>query len=219
MAHHAQELGPQTLQLLQRSQVLQGDDHRLDRAGFGPDRRCVDQRRDAPAVGDPKDQLLGTYRPGVDQRLRQGELFQRDLPPVGKPASHVLQNLLQGAIRHAQPFDDPLRLPVERQWPARLGVEDRDAHGRSLDQGLQVGPGPLLVPVRAGVGDGRSRLGREQHQHLLVLARELPSAFLRGEKEVADLNPPMPHRRALQGLRPHQVCRKAEGSNIAGQIL
>ena len=46
-------------------------------------------------------------------------------------------------------------------------------HRRGFDQGLRVGPRPLLVPVRAGVGDGRRRLRREQHQKLLVGVREL----------------------------------------------
>ena len=98
------------------------------------------------------------------------------------------------------------------------GIEDHDTDRRGVDQGLQVGPGPLLGPVRAGVGDRRRRLRREQHQDLFVLTGELPSAFLFGEKEVADRHAPMPHRRSLEGLRPHQVRGKAELPDVAGQV-
>ena len=98
------------------------------------------------------------------------------------------------------------------------GIEDHDTHRRGVDQGLQVGPDPLLGPVRAGVGDRRRRLRREQHQDLFVRRRELLSAFLSGEKEVADSHAPMPHRRSLEGLRPHQVRGKAQRPDVAGQV-
>ena len=68
----------------------------------------------------------------------------------------------------AQAADDPPRLPVDRHRVPRLRVEDQDAHGSGVHQGLQVGPGPLLLPVPAGVGDDQRRLGGEHHQGLLV---------------------------------------------------
>ena len=49
----------------------------------------------------------------------------------------------------------------------------------------------MLVPVRAGVGDRRRSLRRQQQQNLFVLARELAPTFLLGEKEVADQHVPM----------------------------
>ena len=54
VAHHAQELGPQALQLLERRQVLQGDHHRLDRAVRRTDRRRVDQRGSRSARPGPR---------------------------------------------------------------------------------------------------------------------------------------------------------------------
>ena len=218
VAHHAQELGPQPLQLLQRRQVLHGDDHRLDLTVLGPDRRGVDQRRDTPAVGDREHDLLGAHRLGAAQLPGQREFGEGHLPPIGAPHGHHLQQLLRGAARQAQAPDNPLRLPIERHRMAGPGIEDHDTHRRGVDQGLQVGPDPLLGPVRAGVGDRRRRLRREQHQHLFVRRRELLSAVLLGEKEVADRHAPMPHRRSLEGLRPHQVRGKAARPDVAGQV-
>ena len=51
VAHHAEELGPHPVELLDRRQVLQGDHHRFDLAVLGVDRRRVDERRDATPVG------------------------------------------------------------------------------------------------------------------------------------------------------------------------
>ena len=51
VAHHAQELGTQPLQLLHRRHVLHGHDHRLDLALLQEDGRGVDQGGDAPPVG------------------------------------------------------------------------------------------------------------------------------------------------------------------------
>ena len=51
VAHHAQELGPQPLQLLHRRHVLQGHDHRLDLPILREDGRGVDQGGDAAPVG------------------------------------------------------------------------------------------------------------------------------------------------------------------------
>ena len=218
VAHHTQELGPQPLQLLQWSQVLKGDDHGLDRAVLGTDRRGVEQRRDTPAVGDPEDDLLGAYRGSVAQHLRQRKLSRGELLPVAEPAGHDLQQLLRGLTRCAQTFHDSHRLPIERYWLDGLGLHEHHAHRRGLDQDLQVGPSPLLVPVRAGVGDGRRRLRCEQHQGLVVRARELLLSLLPAEKEVADLHAPMTHGRPLDGLRPHQVREIAERGGIIGQI-
>ena len=58
------------------------------------------------------------------------------------------------------PPTDPLRLPVDRDRMAGPGIEDHDAHRGDVDQGLQVGPRPLLGLVPAGVGNRRTGLGR-----------------------------------------------------------
>ena len=173
MAHHAQELGAQPLQVLQRRQVLQGHDHGLDPAVLRADGRGVEQRGDAPAVGDPQDDLLGAHRLARAQQLGHGQFEERDLPSVGMPAGQHAQELLRRLVRLPQAVDDPRRLPVERHRRSRPGVEDGHAHRRGVYQGLQVGPGPLLVPVPAGVGDDQGRLGGEHHQGLLVFGGEL----------------------------------------------
>ena len=95
MAHHAQEIGPQPLQLLERRQVLQRDHHRHGRAVGRVDRRGVDQQRDAAAVGDGEHDLLGAHRRGAADHPLHRELRQRDLAPVGEPAREPLQQLLQ----------------------------------------------------------------------------------------------------------------------------
>ena len=172
-----------------------------------------------PSVSSvPRSLLFGAHRPGGAQVLRQRELLEGDLTPVGEPARYHLQELLGGVARRVQTLDNPLRLLIERHRIAGPGVEDRHPHRRGLDQGLKVGPGPLLVPVAAGVGDGRRRLRREQHQDLFVLVRELPATLLLGKKEGAEMHASMAHRRGLQGLRRHQVRGKAERPEVAGQV-
>ena len=218
MAHHGQELGPLALQLLERRQVLQGDHHRLDRAVGRTDRRGVDQRRDAPAVGDRQRDLLGAHGLGAAQLLRHRELGQGDLAAVAAAAGDHAEQLLDRRLRHAQRLDDPPRLPVERHEPAAPAVEDGDAYRARLDQGLEVGPGPPLVAVRAGVGDGRRRLRGEQDQDLLVGARELRPALLLAEEEVADVDVAVPHRRALHRLRHDQLGREAQLPDVGRQV-
>ena len=58
----------------------------------------------------------------------RGRCCHGDLPPVGTPPGQDLEQLLRGAARQAQPADDPLRLPVERDRMAGPGIEDHDAH-------------------------------------------------------------------------------------------
>ena len=86
------------------------------------------------------------------------------------------------------------------------------------DQRLQARPRTLLVPVGAGVGDRRRRQRREQHEHLFVLARELPPAFLLGQKEAAHAHVPMTDRRALQSLARQHGRAEAERPDVAGQV-
>ena len=219
VAHHAQEVGPQPLQLLERRQVLQGDDQRLGGAVGGMDRRGVDQHRDAPAIGDREHDLLGAHRRGAADHLLHGEFREGDLAPVGEAARHHLQQLHEGVAGRAEPLDDPPRLPVERQRIAGLGVEHDDTDRRGLHQGLEVGSRPLLGTMGAGVGDRGRRLRGEQHQDLLVVGRELLSALLLSEKESADVHAPVTHRRRLQGLRQHQVRGVAERADVGGEIL
>ena len=218
VAHHAQELGPQALQLLERRQVLQGDHHRLDRAVRRTDRRRVDQRGHAPPVRDRELDLLRAHRLGVAELVGERELVKPGLAPVASPADHDLQQLLGWAVPTAQPPDDPPRLAVERHRTAGRSIEHHHPDRRGVDQGLQVGPGPLLVAVRAGVGDRRRRLRGEQHQDLPILLRELLPTLLLAEKEVADMHPPVLHRHGLQGLRQRQLLGIAERADVGGHV-
>ena len=218
VADHAQELGPQPLQLHQRRQVLHGDDHRLDPAPIRTDGGGVDQGPDPAPVGDLQDHLLGAHRLGGAEHPVQGEFPQADLPPVGAAAGDHLQQLLRRTARHAQGFHDPLRLPVQRHRTAAPGFEDHHPDRGGVDQGFQVRPRPLLVPVCAGVGDGRGRLRGEHQQDFLVLLREGASLLLAAQEEVADVPLPMPHRRTQEGLGRQRLRGKAEGAHVGVQV-
>ena len=113
VAHHRQELGPQPLNLLQRGQVLQGDDEGLDLPVLRADGRGVEQRGDAAAVGDPEDDLLGAHRLPGAQQLRHRQLHEGEFPPVAPPAGQSLKELFRRLCRLPQAVDDPLRLQIE----------------------------------------------------------------------------------------------------------
>ena len=80
---------------------------------------------------------------------------------------HRLDQALGGLAGPAQALHDARRLAVERHGPAGPRVEDRHAHGRGLDEGLQVGPGPgdapperlVLPPQLVGTLQGSHRVG------------------------------------------------------------
>ena len=208
VAHHPQELGPQPLQVLQRRQVLYGNDHRLHLPLLREDGSGVDQGGDAAPVGGLEHDLLGPHRLPGDQGLGQGQLPQGDLPPVGPPVGQHLQKLLRRPARLAQAADDPPRLPVDGHRVPRPGVQDQHAHRRGVHQGLQVGPGPLLVAVAAGVGDDQGRLGGEHHQGLLVLGGELD--LLLAHVDAPDALPPVAERRGQEGQGRAHRHRRAE---------
>ena len=218
VAHHAQELRLQALQLVQGRQVLNGDNHGFDDTVRGADRRGVDQGPDAAAVGDRQHDLLAAQRLGDAQLLRRRKPVERDLPPVGKAARQGLQQSVRGLVRQGQAVDNPSRLPVERYQRSGPGVEHDDAHRGRLDQGLQVGAGSLLVLVRARVDDGRCRLRREQDEDFFVLARELLSACLPAEEEVADMLPAVTHRRRLHRPGQDHVGPASERPEVGGKV-
>ena len=105
----------------------------------------------------------------------------------------------------------------ETRWPVPR-IEHDDADRRGLDQGFQAGAGALFGAVGARVGDRRRGLRGEQHQHLLVLVREPLPAFLLDQVEVADMDAPVAHRRALEGLRGQPVGREAERAHVVGHV-
>ena len=72
--------------------------------------------------------------------------------------------------------------------------------------------------MRSGVGDRRSRLGREHRQDLFVLARELQLSLLPGQIEIADMRAAVPNRRSHESPHRHEVVRKAERPDVGGQV-
>ena len=225
VADHAQELGAPPLQVLQRRQVLDGDDHRLDHrldlVPRGEDGRGVDQGGDALSARGLEEDLLGVHGLPGHQPLGQGELLQGDLPPVGPPEGERLQELLRGPVRRAQAADDASGLPVDRRHASGSGVQDQDAHGRGVHQGFQVGPSPLLVAVAARVGDDQGGLGGEHHQGLLVLGGELD--LLLAHVDAPDTLPPVAERRGQEGQgRAHRHGRaelgQAQLSDVAVEV-
>ena len=218
MAHHAQKLGPEHLHLLERRQVLQSDDQRIDLALLRADGRGVDERGDLPTVRNLEDDHLGADRRGLGQDLLQGRPVQRHLPSVRTPHAEHLQQIFRRLAWHAQVPDDTPRLTVQRRHLPASGVEHQHAHRRRVDQRFQVGPCPLLVSVVARVGDRRTGLCGEEHQDLLVLAGELPAALLVGEVEVADMHAPVTDRRPKEALRRRPVVGEAERAQVGRQV-
>ena len=218
VAHQAEELGPQPLDLVERRQVLQGHHHRPHGAAFGADRRGVDQRPDAAPVGDREHDLLGAHRLARAEQPRQRQLAERHLPPVGAAEGDRLQELLGRTAGRPQALDDPPRLAVERCQPAAPRLEDHDPDRRGLNEGREVGPRLPLAAVRAGVGDCRRGLGREQHQHLFVVVGERLAVGLLGEEEVADVGAAVAQRRALEGPREGPRGRDAERAGVGREV-
>ena len=151
-------------------------------------------------VGDADDDLLGPHRLRGAHELGHRELPQGDLPPVGplKVSTSRRSSGVWSGIPQA--VDDPACLPVEGLRRSRQGVEDHHANGGGVHQRLQVGPGPPLLPVPAGVGDDQRGLGCEHHEGLLVLLGELPAALLMGQVDGADPDPQVANRGHHQGV-------------------
>ena len=137
VAHHVQELRLQPPQFLQRRKILQGHHHRLDHAVPGTDRRGVDQRPDAAAVGSGQHDLLGEQGLGVAQLLGQRELVERVLAAIREPAPQHVHHVLQGALRQAHALGDPARLAVEIHRVTGPGIEHHDAHRAGVPPGLR----------------------------------------------------------------------------------
>ena len=235
VADHAQELGPQPLLLLHRRQVLHGHHEGLHRPVPGQDGGGVEQDGDAAPVGDPQDDLLGVDRLPGAEGLGQGELLERELPPVGPPEGHQVQQINMALARVPQAVHDAPGLPVEGGGEPGGGVEDHHPHRGGVHQGLQVRPQPLFLPVPVGVGDGQGRLGGEQPQRLLVLRGELCLPFLLRQVDAAHPLAPVHqwegqeghpgahfHGRAhfgqAQGAQVFQQVRHPQGAVKLGQV-
>ncbi len=219
VAHHAQELRAQAVQLLQRSKVLHGDHQRGHRAVLAGDRRRVDQHRDAPPAGRRQQDFLGAHRVGRLHHLGQREPVEGNLAPVAQPAGHVRRQSPGGEVRRAQGVDEPQRLPVGRHRTPGAGVDDHHADRSGLDQRLEVGPRAPLLLVGAGIHDRRRRLRGEQLQHLVVRVGEVGRILLAGQEEVADLHAAAAHGRAVQRPGAHHLVGESEGAEVVRQIV
>ena len=195
MAHKAQELGAHAFDLIQRCQILHGHHERFEHPIVGMDRGRIYERPDAASVRHREQDLLGVQRLAGAKLLRDGQLAQGNLAPVGAAEGQDLEDLLGRMAGGAQLFHDVPRLAVERPRPAAR-VEHHDADRGGLDEGLKVGPRAPLGAMGAGVGDRGRRLAREQLQHLFVLGSECLAVRLVGEEEVAELHAAVTYRRA-----------------------
>jgi len=218
VAHQAEELGTQPLELLQRCQVLHGDHDRDDLAVVGMNRGRIEEHGDAATVRDREHDLFGAHRLFDAQQLRDGELAQGLLAAVGASEDHQMQQLFHRAARRAQTLHDSPRFEVERHRATRSGVEHYDADRRGLDQSLQIGAGTLFLPVRARVGDRYRRLRGKQQQYLLVLVGKLGRPLLIGEEEAAHVNASMTNRGALEGSGLNQFGREPELTDVGRQV-
>ena len=220
VAYRAQELGALSFELVERLEVLHGDDHRFDGVAVGSGNRCcIEEGRDASAVRDGQNDLFGAHGLAACQSLCQGKLVEADLASVGPSVGDDLCQLLERAARYAQALDNARCLPVHERWPAGGGIEHYNADGRSLDQCLQACPCALLVSIRARVGDRRGRYRGKHHQHFLVIGGERFRALFLGKKEDADEGIAVSDRHALQSPRAHEMWREAERADISGQVV
>ena len=126
VAHHLEELRPLPLELLERRQVLHRDDERDDPALVGTDRRGVDERADAPAVGHRELDLLAPDRHGGLHVPEHGRAAEGVLAPVGEPPRHRLEEVLDRQARSADRLDDAPRLAVREDHAPPRPVEDHD---------------------------------------------------------------------------------------------
>ena len=202
----------------ERREILHRDDDRDDHAVVRADGGGVDERAHAPPVGHRQLDLLGAGTRTALELVDKGKLFERDLPPVGAPAGHHVEELFGGAARRPDLLGDAPRLTVERDRPGGGRVQHHDADRRGLDQRLEVGPRPLHVAVRPGVRDRRRRLRGEEHQDLLVLGGERLPVLLVAEEEVAEMLAPVVHRSSLQRPGGPGGRGKAERFQVTGKV-
>ena len=190
VAHHDEELRPHPLQFLKRGEVLHGDHHPTRPPSSAWTRRRVDERGDAAPVGGRNHDLQNKQRLGAaHDRLRQRELVEGDLVPVGESKTEDPSSR-SSAVWPGMGRLSTIRLASANSaysgWPVPTS-NTHDADRRGLES----------APRRRGraARRGRSRalaiavgLGGEQHQDLLVLVGARLAALLLDEIEVADMD-------------------------------
>ena len=167
------------------------------------------------AVRELYDDLLGAHGLAAFQRPFRWHFRERNFTSIWTPEGQHAEDFRLATTRCAEPTDNPPRLLIERHEVARLRVEYQNAHGRGVDQGLQVRPHLLFVPESTGVGDRQCRLGREHDEGLFVFESELLPALLLSEVDVAETFAPMTDRGSQKGLHRRVAFRKADRAGVA----
>ena len=150
--------------------------------------------------------------------LRQRQFSESHLAAVRPLAGRPLKQLLHRLIRLAEWLDNPPRFAIDRFRLAGPGVEHHDANRRGIDQRLEVGAGALLVPVGAGVHDGRRRLRCEQQQDFFVLVREVQPALLLGQEESAQMCLPVTEWSPLKRPVQKGIRGDSQRAEVGGEI-
>ena len=220
VAHHRQELAPQPLEILQRRHVLQRGHHRHQLAVLGADRRGVDQGGHGGAVTALDHQFLSLHGLAVADRPHHRQLVVGDLGSVQAPAGEPPHILRRVACLRRRRADDASRLAVGHHHRARTDVHHQHPHRRRVDQSLEVGLGPLLIAVAAGVGDRHRRLCGEHRQGLLVLLGEHRVVVLLTDEDRSHMA--VPHldlgrqERPYVGPEPREALRLQMGHEVRG---
>ena len=216
VAHHAEELRAQAFELLDRRQILHGDDDRRDSTVLGPDRRRVDQHRGVAPVRRREPDFLAAYRLGALQRAGQRGPGQIDLAAVGAPDNDDLQHLLRRVAGRAKPLDDALALLVDREHVAGRGIEDHHADRRGLDQGMEVGPRAFGLAVPGDIVGGSCRAqGDLSQERLVVLGKR---RRLVGEKQVSGVGAAVTNRHSQKGPGESPLRCQAKGVCVGSHV-
>ena len=184
VARYGHELGAQAFFVIEGRDVLQGHDTGGRLALFCGQRRGVEERGEAAAVGDVHDDFFeGDAFAGVEG-LRDG--VQAAFAPVGAPAAHLFEQLPEGAAGQLQAVQHSACGAVEGEGRAGLGVEEGDSDRRGVEQGLQRFFGAALGAAAAGVVDDCGGLGGDGEQGLFVLCAERAARPGPGDEDVAE---------------------------------
>ena len=185
----------------------------------GVDGGRVHEGGDRPAVGHVHDDLLGPDRLRRGERLRHGELLQRELAAVGAAHGHDPQQIGGVLPRLLQRADDPLRLAVDGDKVAAACIEHGHADRGRVDERLQVAAGVLLLAVAAGIGDHAGGLGGEGDERLFVFAAELGIGLRLREADGAQTLAAVPDGGRHEGARARERAEigQADGVGVAGQ--
>ena len=163
-----------------------------------------------------------TVSPALSNWAMGNSRRETSRPSARRQAGQNLQQGLRRLAGVAQALNDAADFPVEGHWRPGPGVEDGHPHRGGVYQRLQVGPGPPLLPVAVGVGDGQGCLGSEEHQRVLILPGEPLLARLVRQVEVAHPGALETDGRAEEAAQRSQGradCRQTQGLvGVGGEV-